>query len=188
MRNLIILLIFPVLVFSQSSNDGARLFSLLYIKGYPTKNRKNISFEDKYQGIVLLGNDTIKSEFSLKNSYLIEGKSKIDLYDKNLKYFELTNQNNQVLKVKRINYDNKLKRILIDTLSFVVYDTNLDFDIRRVAKSNLMFSYKEKYYKLKNGLFRSFKKKIEKTIHEIDFEKEDENLRNYLFNYFSTIE
>ena len=108
--------------------------------------------------------------------------------DKNLKYFELTNQNNQVLKVKRINYDNKLKRILIDTLSFVVYDTNLDFDIRRVAKSNLMFSYKEKYYKLKNGLFRSFKKKIEKTIHEIDFEKEDENLRNYLFNYFSTIE
>ena len=46
MRNLIILLIFPVLVFSQSSNDGARLFSLLYIKGYPTKNRKNITNVD----------------------------------------------------------------------------------------------------------------------------------------------
>lgn len=186
MRIILIFLIFPCLVFSQSSNDGTRLFSLLYVKGYPTKSRQDISFKDKYQGVVFFKNDSIKSEFNLKNSYLIDNDNKIDLYDKNLKYFELIYKDNQTLKVKRIDFDDKLKRVLIDTTNFIAYDTNLDFSSKKISKKNIIFNYNEKYYKVKRNIFRSFKKNLEKTINNIEIK--DKNLEKFILDYFLEVD
>lgn len=177
MKKLILILIFPVFVFSQGSN--AHLFRLLSFSGFK-QNKASINFSENLEGSTVYDKDTIQSVFSIKNSVLKDSINLIKLSDKKLLKLNLIS-NLKKIDFERIPFDDKLKRKIIDTLDVKVYDNHLDYDIADVKFYGLIFKYNGQFFKIKNGIFRNREKNLLKTLNSINI---PENTKTYLLSYF----
>lgn len=177
----IVALFFTIALFSQKV---AGLPFWFFAGGY-AKHSSSISLPDSYSGTVTYKNNDVSSKFSIKSNYIFNDSLKINLDDKDLTTISLSNSVNK-LKLRRVKDGNYLKRILVDTLGFSVYDTKFDFDTSHVRKYQLLFSYNDKLYYIRQNIFRSFQENFDRTIADINIT--DEELKNVIAKFYATIE
>ncbi|MDQ1097605.1 MULTISPECIES: hypothetical protein [Chryseobacterium] len=124
--------------------------------------RMNISFEEPFTGSVKYNNSDITSGLiRIRNSYITADNIRIDLYDKKLTEVNLKN-GDQTVRWERVDYDHTLKKVVLDSLGFKLYNEDLTDESRRKSQNYLM-SYNGKYQKLKIRE-NSTPQQIEQTI------------------------
>ena len=92
---------------------------------------------------------------------MINENNTISLFDKKLLQLDCTADSKKI-NFERINFDNKLKRKIIDTREIKVYDNQLVYEVSDIMFPSLIFNYNGQFFKFKNSIFRSRKKKRSK--------------------------
>lgn len=109
----------------------------------------------------------------MKNSFLISKNNfKIDLYNKNLVSFELTDKNLKNITVERID-EKQLYRKIFDSLDVQLFDQLInEFDLSKVDYNSLIIRYKVISYKFTNSFLRNRHDNICAMLTKANLDKE----------------
>ncbi|MUV02116.1 hypothetical protein GN157_00190 [Flavobacterium rakeshii] len=168
---LLVLLLFPLCVYSQQGNSF--LFFLLLPKSIPAPSL--IYYPDTLSGYIVYNNQKITSRFVIQNSHIKTPDTAIYLGDKNLKYMDLK-ANEKNIRLERTEENGYLKNVVADTLGLTIYNNFSLSD--KLHKRSIFFKYKDEYYYVKKSLFRKIDRSIMLALNNISFD--DPHLKDFI--------